>query len=284
MTVETKKINIAAVKLDPRTQVRMSVNDERVELYADNMKDGEAFPPIVVFQVEGEYVLSSGYHRLYAAKKNGYASIEAEVHTGSMDDAILYSLGANARHGLSLSKEEIRRGIRIILQHPEWKEMSQSQIAKHINTSQMTVSRIKAEMREEGFEFDEGRKKFIKGGKEMAMETKRIGKQKKEKPPTIEIPIDKQDEISELSNTISDLEQENRRLRDVVAVGSWEASEIEKEDAEQLIKELREQIRVLEIDNAALRESRDTYQNENAELMKTVKSLQAKIKKLENGA
>ena len=47
------------------------------------------------------------------------------------------------------------------------------------------------------------------------------------------------------------------------------------------INELREQVRVLEIDNAALRDSRDMFQARNAELMSTVKVLQAKIKKLE---
>ena len=47
------------------------------------------------------------------------------------------------------------------------------------------------------------------------------------------------------------------------------------------ITELREQIRIMEIDNHALRDSRDMFQNRNAELMKSVKVLQAKLKKLE---
>jgi septal ring factor EnvC (AmiA/AmiB activator) len=44
--------------------------------------------------------------------------------------------------------------------------------------------------------------------------------------------------------------------------------------------DLREQIRVLEADNKAIRQSRDMFQNRNSELMKTVKALQAKLKKL----
>jgi len=39
---------------------------------------------------------------------------------------------------------------------------------------------------------------------------------------------------------------------------------------------LREQIRVLEIDNKALRDSRDMYQQRNAELIRQVKSLSKK--------
>ena len=43
---------------------------------------------------------------------------------------------------------------------------------------------------------------------------------------------------------------------------------------------MREQIRLLEIDNAALRDSRDMYQTRNAELMKSVKSMTAKLKRV----
>lgn len=68
-------------------------------------------------------------------------------------------------------------------------------------------------------------------------------------------------------------------MKDKIAVGQWDATEIEKIDAEELIAELREQIKVLELDNKALRDSRDIFQNKNAELLKTVKSLQSKLKK-----
>jgi hypothetical protein len=44
---------------------------------------------------------------------------------------------------------------------------------------------------------------------------------------------------------------------------------------------LREQLRVKDVEIRALKESRDMYQNENAELKRTVKSLQAKLKKVE---
>jgi hypothetical protein len=44
---------------------------------------------------------------------------------------------------------------------------------------------------------------------------------------------------------------------------------------------LREQISVLTVENEALKISRDTFQRENAELKKTVASLQRKLKKQE---
>ena len=44
-----------------------------------------------------------------------------------------------------------------------------------------------------------------------------------------------------------------------------------------LVKELRSTIRILEIDNQALRDSRDMFQNRNAELLKTIGALKKKL-------
>jgi MFS superfamily sulfate permease-like transporter len=91
--------------------------------------------------------------------------------------------------------------------------------------------------------------------------------------------LEEDDRLRELADTIRELEEENTLLKDKMAIGQWDASEIEKIDAEELIKDLRSQIKVLELDNKALRDSRDMFQNRNAELLKTVKTLQSKLKK-----
>lgn len=85
--------------------------------------------------------------------------------------------------------------------------------------------------------------------------------------------------VRELTDALTAVSQENALLKDKIAVGQWDASEIEKIDAEELIADLREKIRLLEIDNRALRESRDTFQNQNSELMRRVKQLQNDLKK-----
>jgi len=87
--------------------------------------------------------------------------------------------------------------------------------------------------------------------------------------------------VRELTDTITSLSEENTLLKDKIAIEQWDATEIEKIDAEETIKNLREQIRLLEIENKSLKESRDMQMNRNAELTRTVKSLQAKLKKLE---
>jgi len=122
------------------------------------------------------------------------------------------------------------------------------------------------------------------------MKTENIGKTKpKTTAPDMtsarmveqEVVLELNEKIDELSQTINMLADENTLMRDKIAVGQWDATEIEKIDAEQTIKDLREQIRILEADNKAMRQSRDMFQNRNSELMKTVKSLQNKLKKLD---
>jgi len=95
-----------------------------------------------------------------------------------------------------------------------------------------------------------------------------------------EVVVELNEKIDELAQTVNVLADENTVMRDKIAIGQWDASEIEKIDAEQRMADLREQIRVLEADNKAIRQSRDMFQNRNSELMKTVKALQAKLKKL----
>jgi hypothetical protein len=51
--------------------------------------------------------------------------------------------------------------------------------------------------------------------------------------------------------------------------------------ATETLDDLREQIRILEIENQSLKISRDTFQRENAEMKKTISSLQRKLKKEE---
>jgi chaperonin cofactor prefoldin len=137
---------------------------------------------------------------------------------------------------------------------------------------------------------EETKKKYKdKDGIEREMDTKNLGKKAtpKETKPDFsssdfvakDVVLDLNEKIDELSDTINVLADENTLLRDKIAIGQWDASEIEKIDAEEVIANLREQLRVLEIDNKALRDSRDMFQSRNAELMKTVKSLQNKMKK-----
>jgi hypothetical protein len=281
-----KKLKLSEIRIDGGTQARVELNQDVVKEYAEHMRDGEQFPPIIVFHDGSAYWLADGFHRYFATKSNGNLEIEADVKTGTLDDATLYAFGANGKRGLSQNPEDYRKIIYTMLRHPVWSKWANAEIARHVGVSKMTVGRVKATMDLP----EETKKKYKdKDGIEREMDTKNLGKKATPKTTSPDVSstdfvaqdvvLNLNEKIDELSDTINVLADENTLLRDKIAIGQWDASEIEKIDAEEVIANLREQLRVLEIDNKALRDSRDMYQSRNAELMKTVKSLQNKLKK-----
>ncbi len=85
-----------------------------------------------------------------------------------------------------------------------------------------------------------------------------------------------------MTAAVQQLREENEDLQDQLTVAlAASLDEIEKEKAQSVIKDLRAQIRLLEIELKAVTSSRDQFQAENAQLMKQVQMLQKKLKKLE---
>ena len=99
-------IRLADIRWDADCQTRALVESETVLEYAEAMKDGATFPPVVVFHDSTSYWLADGYHRYLAAKTlarergdEETATISADIRQGSKLDAVRYALSANARHG-----------------------------------------------------------------------------------------------------------------------------------------------------------------------------------------
>lgn len=275
------------IRTDGGTQARVKLNQELVNKYAEQMKDGDKFPPITVFNDGSDNWLADGFHRFFAHKANEETMVEADVISGTLEDATLYAYAANAKRGMSMSDEDNRNVITLMLKHPKWSLWSDREISRHVGVSNTTVGRVKQSLNLP----KEDVVKYNKNGKEYEMKTEKL-KVRAERPagtkPDVstinedKLAIDNlNDQISGLSDTINELSNENTMLKDKMAIGQWDASEIEKLDVEDIIKDLREQVRILEIENKSLREGRDMYQNRNSELMTTVKSLQAKLKKFE---
>ena len=272
--------------MDVGIQPRFKLDLDLVKEYAEKMRDGEKFPPPVVFCDGSHNYLSAGFNRVMALKSNGHVEIECEVINGTIEDAQDYAWKSNNDHGAPLTAEEKREIIRKALKTKRYSESSNNELAKEFKISSMTVGRVRIAMQEESKEEQPKERKYKdKNGNEKIMDTSKIGKKPKDEPK--EKPKDEPDEESydpaeekmrELMHTIDSLAEENTLLRDKIAIGQWDASEIEKIDAEETIANLREQIRILEIDNQALRESRDMFQNRNAELIKTINSMKRKKK------
>jgi uncharacterized ParB-like nuclease family protein len=102
---------INQIRLDGGTQPRAGLIEAIVAVYAEAMQQDGHFPPVTVFYDGREYWLADGFHRVAAAQNIGKDRILADVQQGRQRDAILYSVGANARHGLPRSNEDKRRAV-----------------------------------------------------------------------------------------------------------------------------------------------------------------------------
>ena len=274
-------LKLSSIRIDGGTQARVSLNQTIVQEYAQNIADGDNFPEIVVFFDGSDYWLSDGFHRYFAYKSNKVEEVEVDLREGTKDDAILFGFQANKHRGLRMSHEDIRSIITRMIHHPFWGQWTNASIASHLGVSAMTVGRVKKTL--ETPKEDTKVKKYIdKDGKEKVIDTAKLST-KKVKPEQADPKAEEggDDIIQELSETISSLSQENTLLKDKIAVGQWDASEIEKIDVEETLAELRKKVSILEMENETLRISRDMYMNRNAERMQKVKSMQSKLKKLE---
>jgi uncharacterized ParB-like nuclease family protein len=259
-----KKLNINSIIIDKGTQSRAAISEDTVTDYAEAMQAGDEFPPVITFFDGVDYYLADGFHRLHAVKRLGKTSIQADVRTGTLRDAILYSLGANRDHGLRRSNADKRKCVQTLLEDFEWGDLSVNEMARICAVSPQLVTAVKLEM---------------DGGEKVSTVKTNAPKKPAKLSNVVETPVGNL--TPERDEAVQELVAENQRLSDRLAVEAMEASEEEKQAAGETISELREQIRILEIENQSLKISRDTFQRENAELKKTVASLQRKLKKEE---
>lgn len=140
------KIKLKKISIDGGTQPREDINEEIVSEYAEAMKEGDTFPPIVVFNDGAKYWLADGFHRYHASNKIGYLDIEAEVKQGTKRDAVLYSVSANSKHGLRRTNADKRKAVLTLLNDEEWSEWSNSEIARKCSVSEGLVRKMVSEL------------------------------------------------------------------------------------------------------------------------------------------
>jgi hypothetical protein len=275
------KIKLSFITIDAGTQARQKINQDVVNEYAQLLTEGAVFPPIVVFGEKN--ILADGWHRFFAHRAAGIKEIEIDSREGDVRDAIFYGFGANKSRGLQMNQEDTRSIIGRLLMDNEWAKLGDRKIADHVGVSSTTVLRLRQAMEGDGKLEKANTKTYVRQGKEIEVD---VSKNQKKEGPTAtpeavtneSHPQDLQ-EIKELSDMVGDLSEENQKLKDAIAIGAWDATDIEKEDIQETVKELRERIAILERENNSLRSSRDMYMNQAAELSRVNKALQARLKK-----
>jgi hypothetical protein len=136
------ELKLSQIRIDGGTQVRVALNDDKVEKYAADMKRGDKFPPLVAFKDRaGDIWLADGFHRLASLRSNKATTAEVDVREGTLSDAIWFACGANARHGLPLEKEDMKKVVEIALKHFRGSK-SQREIADHCGVTQPYVCKI----------------------------------------------------------------------------------------------------------------------------------------------
>jgi len=283
-----EKLNISVIRVDGGTQARVEVSKGVVADYADQILAGVEFPPVVVFHDGADYWLADGFHRVQAHLAAKSEVIDVDVREGARRDAILFSLGANAAHGLRRSNEDKRKVVETMLRDAEWVQWSDRKIAEICGVSNNFVSDRRKAICPSMTDAPAIRT-VERGGKTYQQDTSRIGKAPTAAPsqtlmptseptkcknldgppPEVESLTDA-DQLVEARDTIAALSAENDGLRDRIALELMEGSEEEKLQASVTIRELREQVRVTRIELDAVKSSRDTYMRENAELKKQV--------------
>jgi hypothetical protein len=268
-------ISLNKIVVDSGTQSREKIDESVVSQYADDMLNGDQFPPITVYFDGDKYYPSDGHHRCLAAMKAGIPNIECEVKEGTQRDAVFASFAANPNHGKPRTPADKRKILRSIFIDIEWQDMSDRAIAKHCSVSTQLVSAMRKELGATKKETT-----YTRDGKKQVMKERN----KSIKP---EVEVEEQFDDDEIEKeiqdaAIADLKKDYEELKDQLTIAQAASSDdIEKEKAASVIKDLRAQIRMLEIELKEITISRDTYQRENGELKKQVSSLLKKVKKLE---
>jgi DNA-directed RNA polymerase subunit RPC12/RpoP len=141
-------IEINKIRTDGGTQPREGIDKNIASEYGLQMQANGvgSFDPVVIFYDGQDYWLADGFHRVQGAKYFNIRSIRADIRQGTRRDAVLYSTGANGKHGLRRTNADKRRAVATMLQDEEWRRWSDRRIAEHCYVSQPFVSNLRAEL------------------------------------------------------------------------------------------------------------------------------------------
>ena len=175
------KLSLDNIRLDGGTQPRAELRLDTINEYAEAMKAGAKFPPVVVFYDGTEYWLADGFHRLRAWGQTFRGEeIETDLRQGTQADAQWFSYGANKEHdtaGTRRKRGDIERAVLAALRHPRSTGLSNELIAQHVGCSEKTVDRHAAKLRESTRDSVPSQRPTLRTGKDgRTINTANIGK------------------------------------------------------------------------------------------------------------
>lgn len=265
------KLKLSQIVIDKGTQAREKIDQKTVTDYSESILDKQILPPLEVFYDGIFYYLVDGFHRYFAYNQNGIKEVEVEVQNGTLRNAIEYSLKANSKHGLRRTVADKRKSVLTALDDMEWSLLTNREIAKMCDVSHTFVSLVKDKLNSAKTE----------------PKKKDTDYSKKNRPDDtaqdagIDTEFTEDDKLHELLVQQKDLEQENIKLQDQLALKVMDATPELKKKAEETIADLRAENERLERELESVKISRDSYMKQNAEMQKQLNYYKREIKKFE---
>jgi hypothetical protein len=209
-------VAIAKLRRDGGTQPRATLDAKVIEEYAEDMKSGAKFPPVVAFFDGADYWLADGFHRVGGANVAGLEEIEAEIKQGSQRDAVLYSVGVNAAHGCRRTNEDKRRSVLRLLEDSEWSAWSNVEVSKRCSVSEAFVRSLRTKRSET--EQPAARQYTTKHGTQATMHTENIGRRepREEREPEPELDERQDAPESQSDDKVSAVIRDTQMYLDVV--------------------------------------------------------------------
>lgn len=245
-------LKLSDIVTDADLQARERLSDEAIADYYNVLREGGKLPPVTVFFDGIKYYLADGWHRYFAHKSAALELIEVEVIKGTRREAQKYAMGANNTHGLQRTVADKRKAVLMAFDDIEWAELSSREIAKICNVSHTFVDKIRKE----------------------------IGADAQEKPvkePKLEPKIESGTEdnatefkIQELADALVQAHEEKAQLEDRIAIAASDATPEEKARLSETLADLRNQVKVLEAENKALKASLKIEIEERNQLIRQV--------------
>jgi len=269
-----ERIKLEKIRLDGGTQPRKEIDETLVQHYTEVLLDGkDKFPPIDLWFDGKVYWPSDGFHRYHAHKRAGFKDIEANINQGTKRDAFIACLKANGKHGKQRTPDERRWVVQLALEDIELGEKSDKEIAIHCDVSSMTVGRVRKVL---------GLKKAVRTSKKgQKINITNIGKVKVAPAPPAQPEYTADDKIQEMAKEHTIIAEENAKLKDQLAIKSLPASETAKQEIEETIETLRAEVKNLEFQLRTMTQSRNEFQNKNAEMIKQMAYWKKRAEKAE---
>lgn len=215
-----QNVSLEAIKIDGGTQPRAKIDTDTVSEYAEHYRNKVDLPELVVYFDGKEHWLADGFHRYHGAREAGRTSVACAVIKGTQRDAILYSCGANDKHGLKRTNADKRHAVEVLLADAEWRQKSDRWIAEKCHVGHPLVADLRRRLEEipvaaasEGEEVAEGkdgRKLRRSSGKRSASQKKR--REQEAAAAVVQATSDEEDEPEVELTTADKCDSDNKAI------------------------------------------------------------------------